>query len=851
MTILENTKNFSQKLKTKLGRFVPSIVKKNLNEAIFILSSILALIGATIFKQREILVLASFGIAFSCRSFAKWPALKNDLYHLMNLPPITGRRFLGNLFSFSFCIVALVINLYSLKYYATKNETYFLIYWCISLGMIIISFGLSFARLFVVAAKHICSRDFCAIILLTLLAAILRLVPMKSFALGHFEAVWGIGAMEVINWKMLSPFNWIGDFPSNFPSYVIALSQKYFEPDFLLGNRIGLGLLGILSVPLIYAITKLITESFLSAYFCAAMFTTSVWMVNESIFSCNFALYIFIQLIFLLGLVISTSFSGRIKENSSNADNYLGCAKAGIVISGIAAGLLFDIMYLQSTTVLCLAISVFFAWAVYRPKNIKNSQGLFYIFIFSFSLTIIPTIYRVYLQPDFVLSRHIGVYKSVKTHSLSEFFNFLSHFFNTFNFHFLFSNLKEYTGAKEVPLGYVADYFFPVILGVAFNLFFFVGFILTLLNVRYSFYFLINLLFFAMFVAYLVGPESYYRVHATAPFCFIYAAIGIFAVGAKILTYESKPIRKNFLLFIFYLLGITQFLGDFHHLQLAYAEKIKKDKAESPRGALTLMLEKMGKVLPCNFYISGTIGIANAVTDFGGQYYGVPIVKIFKLEDLPEKSISDQKQCVLWFDSPEEVSAKAIKELLQARYPNGKYEALKSSFWEAGGVNYFEIPKSDQASLNENIAVHPGVRVEWFSDKNQKIRELCSYSFTDIRGALEYDNRVPLRDIFEIDKSAIYIAPSSGTYEFKVNSTMDVEILMDDKPFINLSPTVDNKAQEKIYLEAQTQHNVKLKLKKVQPGQAQLTYFKVLEPGSSTYEDLTITSDPFCANAQQ
>jgi 4-amino-4-deoxy-L-arabinose transferase-like glycosyltransferase len=383
------------------------------------------------------------------------------------------------------------------------------------------------------------------------------------------EWYWLNQAQLMLKGLITSPFGYIGDQPSNFPVFFVAIFLTLLKNGFYAVRLPGV----IFSLFNSIFIFLLLKEAFnkKTALIGIALLVTSIWDIHMSQLGWNN--------VNLNPFLISGSmffFYKGIKKNSIK-DIFLGSVFLGISI---------NLLYIASLNVIVIAI--YFLFNIIKNKNKKN---LFSLLLMTFLITFIvssPTYIKIYKNKEITLGRHYGFVKeNVKNSSIQKYY-YLNQIKSVFTSFVPNKNKYEISGLWGITIE-------PIIF-----ITFLIGLIIALIKIYKPINFLVITNFIIMFIPVVVlyHGNSVWRNYGLFPSIYILSSIGMF-YALSITVKKASMLKKRVIYSIFILTILFSFIAYFNY----YLKSLTKEKDISYEALCRKTAEYIGNNLPINSLI--------------------------------------------------------------------------------------------------------------------------------------------------------------------------------------------------------------------------------------------------------
>jgi Dolichyl-phosphate-mannose-protein mannosyltransferase len=637
------------------------------------------------------------------------------------------------------------LNIASLFFFTPKYEDIFFGLWQLSLIILIVCWGLLHKEALKELFLFFTPLDWTLAITATCTALVLRLYFINEAPLTHFEGVWGLNVLRLMEGEIKSPFHWIGDFPSNLPSYPMSWFLFLLPKDPIFALRLPHAICGALCAFFLYAICKNILKDTAASILASFALAFSAWAINEGIYASNFSMYELLQLIVITFVFVS---------HNRALSNFTA------ILGGIACGLLFDMLYSQTTTIIVVGIvflPVIFSikWEKYRTAIVQPL-----LFLYSFLLSVSPTILRLIFEHPFPFARHLQALALDQTTGLAihgaapSFLDVLRGAAKFFRIYFIFPS-DSFSGGQE---------YWPPVLDYALDFLFLLGLYFCFLHIRRKIPFFLVSLGLLMYFPFLLRPSSYYRLHATLPVVFIFIPI-----ATSIIWHELAPSfsRKSFhtlqVITVTLLLAYTG-IANFNYMQRAMVSKGNRTYGNGENAASSLGNELMRLSHECSPYISKFYARSIPMQFFIAKTKNK--IKWFSdINDLPLAVENDLDLCLFMGSAPEEEPDRKIVTALKYYYGKVHSYTLSDTTSHPSPIRIYIVKKADLLAKRGLMSTS---EVLEFVNGQVPQCKACSFS-----GSL--------------------VITQSGLYSFRPVGMENVLLSLNDKK-INL---VDN---EKLYL---------------------------------------------------
>ncbi|MCO6429391.1 MAG: hypothetical protein J5J00_00900 [Deltaproteobacteria bacterium] len=586
-------------------------------------------------------------------------------------------------------LAAAVINAISLLYFKEGSEKIFFVLWQLSLLLLLLSlvqrkrnlttFDVTLTRLDLIVVALVTSVSLCT-----------RFALVGVPALTHFEAVWGNDVLAYLYGKVESPFHWIGDFPSNLPTYFMAWSMYLLPDNPVLALRLPHLIMSALTAPLLYLICATTLQSRACGVFVGMAWALAAWTVNEGVYACNFAIYQFFNAALVAALVIG--------PRRANTALYLG-------LSGVICGLLFNMLYVQMVVIAAVGLVYLMEVAWTGAGRRWVTTGRFALFGFAFLLAVSPTLWRVMHESNFPLVRHLEALSLSQSAGLdinprlSALQNLIAGAARYFSDYFLFAQ------ATPVFTELHLDYWAPLFDRVT-NALFLLGLLLCLLKIGTPLPLLLTAMAALMYAPFLLRPASFYRLSALAPIIFIFAGIGLRAV-INLLILSPRYHRLSGIMHAGAAAICIAFVGYWNVGLMSEAVQRKRSYNER-EGDLGVTL--IGETLTSRDF--------NCIPFIDRYLYrSVPAKFFLRLRVQPTRWLSslgelpfaikggdiEKDLCVFGLRSKWTIDDKKLEEILQHYYPELKKAELRSGGNRPVVASYYRIPRAAIESRTANL----------------------------------------------------------------------------------------------------------------------------------------------------
>ncbi|WKZ57523.1 MAG: hypothetical protein QY326_02330 [Bdellovibrionota bacterium] len=499
-------------------------------------------------------------------------------------------------------------------------------------------------------------------------ALLLRYIFADGVAIHHFEAIWGLDILAILNGNVRSPFTWIGDFPSNMPSFLMLLPWSIIrhDPTVLRNYTIFYGALAV--IPLFFVV-RLLTSHPFGAFAAICAWTFSMWTVNEASHFCNFSIY---QLLHLCGL---WAVLRGVASGSSRAT----------IVGGLIFGVLLDMLYVQMSAFLCV-IGMYCAGFFSAGAITRRTYTLHLIlFVVALAIAASPTATRYLFLDAHLFIRHesaiqfkeaSGLGQTADQGLLSATLLKTAQLIQTY---FLSSSFEEQRAFFHEP-------YWPPLLDQAAVVTACIGVMVLALRPLSPITILLFLSFALMFAPVLLRPASYYRLSATAPVLFVFVGIGAASLF-RIL--QSISFSRRWVAWI----GGAVGLGLFAHvairqnLMLFMESRARKLEMSSQMyglgGAETLGRMITSAADDCAVIVSGPARELKTI-EFFSYLAGdrVPSLLLLDFRDLPQFILTSEKRNLCMYSSfgGEGLHPSRVMKLVEDLFPGGMQRIIEHRF---------------------------------------------------------------------------------------------------------------------------------------------------------------------------
>ncbi len=374
------------------------------------------------------------------------------------------------------------------------------------------------------------------VLLILATASIPRLMQLDHLGIFLDERYWIQEAQGLLSGKIISPFGFIGDQPSNFPALGVALLLLLTDNVYLAARLPGvIYSLVFMCLCIAYVRRQLTTEI---AVVLGFLIATSVWDIHMSRWGWS---NVTVNPLLIMGIIY---FFSRIKEQHTMYVPLIG---------GILLGTSINLFYVSMLMIIPIALSIP-VFILQSKQSFRKGimQNILLLGIATF-ITISPSIAKVIKYPQRVFQRHeVFIAENVnRSKNAQNPLAFYSEQILT-TLHDFVPSPKKYAQSGLWGISINPLVFITMILGLAY----------VLLRMREGQYLFLVLSFAVMFIPVVVLNRftSIWREYGFLPTIFIFSAFGIhflYSLLCKISVRLKPKIHRSQKMFPLYLLAVV------------------------------------------------------------------------------------------------------------------------------------------------------------------------------------------------------------------------------------------------------------------------------------------------------